>query len=70
VTSAADAEGVGEYDGNDVGQGWYTLSAHGPSADRIADVMVPMVQGAESPPGSYAVKQYGPPGSREVRIDI
>lgn len=70
VMNAIDTEGVGEYDGNDAGQGWYTLYAYGASADRLAEVVVPIVQAAKPPPGSYAVKRYGPPGSREVRIDI
>jgi hypothetical protein len=70
VMNAIDAEGVGEYDGNDVGQGWYTLYAYGPSADRLAEVVVPIVQAANPPSGSYTVKRYGPPGSREVRVNL
>ncbi len=61
---------IGQFDGNEVGDGWYTLYIYGPSTDRLGEVLLPIVQVARPPAGSYAIKRYGPPGAREVRIDL
>lgn len=61
---------VGELDGNDVGQGEATLYLYGPDADRLFAAIEPVLRGGSFPPGSVAVKRYGPPGSPEEKIEL
>lgn len=64
-------QGVGEFDGNEVGGGYYTLYLYGPNADRLFDVALPIIQGGLTiRPGSYVVKRYGEPGSQEQRVAL
>jgi hypothetical protein len=63
-------EGVGEYDGNEIGAGWATLFLYGPDADRLADRVLPFIRSYGPRPGSYLVRRYGPPGALEVREDL
>lgn len=59
---------VGEYDGNEVVPGTFTMYAYGPSADKLFDFVEPILAKYRLPPGSRAVKRYGKPGAREERI--
>lgn len=61
------AAGVGEYDGNEVGGGEYTLYAYGPDARRLADVVRPTVLKASLATGSYMIIRAGPPGAPQTR---
>lgn len=64
------AAGVGEYDGNEVGGGEYTLYAYGPDARRLADVVRPSVLKRMTAPGSYLIIRSGPPGAPEAREEV
>ena len=59
---------VGEFDTLEYGDGFGTLSFNGASADRLAEVLLPVVRSFASHPGSYLVKRYGEQGAREQSI--
>jgi len=61
---------AGEFDGNLIGQDWGILYLYGDDADRLWDAIESEVRAASLPAGTYVVKQYGPPGGRETRIDL
>ncbi len=69
----ADAK-AGEYDGNEVavsGKDGY-LYMYGPDADRLYDVVRPILEGVPFMKGAEVKKRYGPPnpGVREVVLKI
>lgn len=61
---------VGEYDGNEIGEGTFTMYAYGPSANKLFDVALPILAKYRLPPGSRAVKRYGKPGAKEDRVPL
>jgi hypothetical protein len=61
---------VGEYDGNEIGEGIFTMFAYGPSANKLFDIALPILAKYRLPPGSRAVKRYGKPGAKEERVPI
>ena len=61
---------VGEYDGNEIGEGTFTMYAYGPSTDKLFDVAQPILAKYRLPPGSRAAKRYGKPGAREEHVPI
>jgi hypothetical protein len=63
-----EAAGAGEYDGEVVGEGWATFYSYGPDADRLWQAVAEAVDLAALPEGAHAVKRYGGPGAREVRV--
>jgi hypothetical protein len=62
--------GAGEYDGNEIGEGFFTLYMYGTSAGRLWDVASALIKAYRVPSGSYAVKRYGKPGSKQDRISL
>lgn len=70
LMKAIEDSGVGEYDGNEIGEGTFTMYAYGPSAKKLLDVALPVLAKYRLPPGSRAVKRYGKPGAKEERIPI
>jgi len=62
--------GVGEYDGNEIGGGFFTLYMYGPSASQLWKIAEGILTRFEPSPGSYAITRYGKPGAREVRISL
>ncbi len=60
--------GVGAYDTNEFERGYLRLYMYGPDANRLAEVVAPVL--GEAPPGSYIVKRYGPPGADLERVDL
>jgi hypothetical protein len=70
LLEAFEGAGVGEYDGHDFGGGFATLYAYGPSADRIATVVLASLTGVAHRPGSVLIKRFGPPGSREETVPL
>ena len=60
--------GVGEYDGNEIGGGEFTLYMYGSSTDQLWEVVSPIVKALPPPRKSYVIKRYGSPGAKEDRI--
>jgi hypothetical protein len=67
VLRAVEDSGAGEYDGNEIGGGFFKLYAYGPSAERLWDIIVPVLKQFQIPSGSYVIKRYGGPGSKQDR---
>jgi len=61
---------AGELDGNEVGEGFFTIYMYGPGALRMWNAIAPVLGDLTAPVGSYVLKQYGMPGAREERIDL
>lgn len=62
---------VGEFDGNEVGEGYYKLFLYGASAERLADVALPLLHDlVQLLPGSYYIKRYGAPGSEQDQVPL
>ena len=70
VSSAIEKSGAGEYDGNEIGNGFFTMYSYGPSATRLWEVAAPIIKGFRPPPGSYGIRRYGKPGTKQDRISI
>lgn len=72
LIDAIDDARVGEFDGNDVALDGteVILYAYGPDADALYEVMEPILKAIPPGPKSYAIKRYGEPGAREVRIEL
>jgi len=61
---------VGEYDGNEISSGTFTMYAYGPSAEKLLTVAMPVLTKYRLPLGSHAMKRYGKPGAKEERIPL
>jgi hypothetical protein len=64
------ADDLGEVDGHEFGGGFATFLIYGPSADRIAAAVLPIVKSVGPRAGSVMTKRFGPQGSREETLDI
>jgi hypothetical protein len=62
--------GAGEYDGNETGDGVFTIYIYGPSAERLFSVVRPILKKFRPPAGSYLIKRYGKPGSKQDRVAL
>ena len=69
LSARVSATGVGEYDGEAVGEGWAIFYCYGPDADRLWGAVAEEVDLPSLPSGSYVVKRYGEPGAPEERIE-
>ncbi len=65
---AAVTECGGTYEGNYVDRGFFRLYASGPDAERLAEVITPLL--CDAPRGSILVKRNGPPGTEEERVQL
>jgi hypothetical protein len=70
LDAAIENAGAGEFDGNEFGGGECILFMYGPSADRLFQAVEPVLRASPSSRGGYAVKRYGEPGAREVRVEL
>jgi len=70
LAELVDAAGVGEFDGDLIGEDLGVLYLYGPDADRLWDAIEGEVESASLPGGSYVVKRYGDPGDPETRVDL
>ena len=62
---------AGEFDGDEFGLGQCVLFVYGPDADRLFEVIKPLLKTAPAAAGGYAIKRYGEardPNSPEVRV--
>lgn len=68
-----DEQQIGEFDGNEIGGGEFTLFMYGEDADALFAAIEPELRKLNPPPGDfYALKRYGPPDAdaREEKIDL
>jgi hypothetical protein len=63
-------KGVGEFDGDQFGGGEFVLYMYGPDADQLFAAIYPLLKGWDSLRGGYAIRRYGPPGSRSEKVDF
>jgi hypothetical protein len=61
---------AGEYDGDEIGEGVITIYMYGPSAERLFAVVRPTLTRFRPPAGSFLIKRYGKPGSKQDRVAI
>jgi len=61
---------AGEYDGNEIGEGVFTIYIYGPSAERLFSVVRSILREFRPPAGSYTIKRYGKPGSKQDRVAL
>ena len=68
-----DAQRVGEFDGDEFGEGQCTLFMYGPNADALYSAIEPILRESPLSMGGHIVKRYGEavdPNAKEVRIDL
>jgi hypothetical protein len=70
LSNAIEESGTGEFDGDEFGGGVCTIYIYGPSADRLFSVARPILKRFRPPAGSYVIKRYGKPGSKQDRVGI
>jgi hypothetical protein len=70
LASAIRAATVGEFDGTESGQGEIVFYMYGPDAERLFAAVEPALRQSGFARGGYAIKRFGTPGSREVRVDL
>jgi hypothetical protein len=59
LNKVIDDAGVGEFDGDEFGQGECVLFMYGPDADRLYSVIEPVLKATPLAAGRYAIKRYG-----------
>lgn len=69
VMRALDESGVGTYDTNDLERGYFRMHMYGPDADRIVEVVSPLLVESAAP-GSYLAVRRGPAGTSEERVEF
>jgi hypothetical protein len=70
LNAVIEEHGVGELDGDEWGNGNCQLFMYGDDADKIFDVITPLLLSNEAPSVSYAIKRYGPPGAPERMVHL
>jgi hypothetical protein len=70
IMVAVKESGAGEYDGNEIGEGTFTMYIYGPSTERLFAVVRPILKKFHPPAGSYVIKRYGKPGSKQDKVAI
>jgi hypothetical protein len=70
LSNLVQEHGVGELDGNEIGEGYYRLYIYGQNADTIARLIAPTLSALPPPPGSYILKRYGGPDADTQQIDL
>jgi hypothetical protein len=68
VMRTLEDSGMGSYDTNDLAPGFFRMTMLGPDADRIVEVVTPLLR--DVPAGSYLAVRRGPSGSSEERVEI
>ncbi len=59
-----------EYDGHDIGEGFFTLYFYGDSADAIASAIMSPLDAFGIPAGSYFIERYGDVDAPEKRFPL
>lgn len=63
--------GVGEFDGDEFGEGKCILYLYGPDAEKLFHVIEPVLKSSPVAAGGYAIKRFGAatdPAAKELRI--
>ncbi|MBC7927848.1 MAG: hypothetical protein H7039_19555 [Bryobacteraceae bacterium] len=60
----------GEYDGNEIGGGRYTLYFYSPNAEGLARALMDVLAEQQLPTRAEITTRYGPPGSRQTIIEV
>jgi len=68
--SEAIAKAGGDFDGDEFGEGVCTIYTYGASAEKLYSVALPILRKFRPPAGSYAIKRYGKPGSKQDRVEL
>jgi hypothetical protein len=68
IIDLMDKTSEGEYDGNEIGEGVFSIYIYGSSAERLWALISPILMTFAIAPGSFALKRFGPPGSTEQKI--
>lgn len=63
-----DASGAGTHETNDLERGFLRIHLLGPDADRIVELVRPLL--VEAPRGSYLAVRRGPEGTSEERLEL
>jgi hypothetical protein len=63
-----DATGAGTHETNDLERGFLRIQLLGPDADRIVEVIRPLL--TDAPAGSYLAVRRGPEGTSEERVSL
>lgn len=61
---------AGEFDGDVFGDGICELFMYGPDAERLFEVIYPILADWPALKGGYALKRFGPPGSRSETVEF
>jgi len=70
LSSAIEQSRAGKLDGDEFGGGVCTIYLYGPSAHRLFEIVLPILRDFRPPAGSYVIKRYGGPGSKEDRVSL
>jgi hypothetical protein len=70
LSAAIKESGAGEFDGDEFGEGVCKSYMYGPSAERLSSLARPILKKFRPPAGSYLIKRYGKPGSKQDRVAI
>ena len=68
---AIQADAAGEFDGDEFGGNKCVLYMYGPDADRLFEIIEPILKSVPLASGGYAIKRYGEAHdsrAREVRV--
>jgi hypothetical protein len=61
---------VGEFDGNEIGQGECVLYMYGPNAKKLYKTISVVLEKSQLVKGGVARIRFGPPGSKEERVKL
>jgi hypothetical protein len=64
-------EGVGEFDGDEFGEGKCTLYLYGADAEKLFHAIEPLLKSSPVAAGGHAIKRFGAavdPAAKEVRV--
>jgi hypothetical protein len=70
LSNAIKRSAVGDFDGDEYGDGYCTIYMYGPSAEALFGAIKTALKGFHAHSGSYALKRYGKPGSKQDRIPL
>ena len=73
LAEAIESAGVGEFDGDEFGDGECSLYMYGPDADALFASIEPILRNSSHATGGHVIKRYGDaddPEAKEVRVDL